>query len=52
MKMKNTFVKTSEMMEGFCFVTSVTSFSRPSTGRDDDYDNEYIFIKLSVILIK
>jgi hypothetical protein len=52
--MKDEFVKTSEKMEGFCFVTSVTGHSRPNSGMDDDddYDNEYIFIKLSVILIK
>jgi hypothetical protein len=31
--------KTSEMMEGFSYVISITGLSRPNTGLDDE-DNE------------
>jgi hypothetical protein len=44
MKMKKKFVKTSEMMERFCFVTCL---SRPNIGRDDGGDDDE-----SVILMK
>jgi hypothetical protein len=28
-------------MEGFSFVTTVTGLSRPNTGKEDDYDDNY-----------
>jgi hypothetical protein len=37
-KMKRKFGKTSEVMEGFCFLISVTDLSRPKPGKDDDAD--------------
>jgi hypothetical protein len=45
MKMKKKFMKTCEMVERFCFVVSVTCFSRPNIGRDDGDDDEFIFMK-------
>jgi hypothetical protein len=35
-KRKKKFGKTSEAMEEFCFVISVTGLNRPNTGKDDD----------------
>jgi hypothetical protein len=32
--------KTSEMMEGFCFVISITGLNGPNTGKEDDGRNE------------
>jgi hypothetical protein len=50
-KMKKKYVKTSDIMEGFCFVISVTCLSRPNTDDDDDDEEEeddneeFIFMK-------
>lgn len=27
-------------MEGFCFVTSITGFNKPKTGKDEEDDND------------
>jgi hypothetical protein len=35
-KMKKKFGKTSEVMEGFCFIIFITSLNRPNAGKDDD----------------
>jgi hypothetical protein len=39
-KKKKKAGKTSEMMEGYCFVTSVTGLNRSNTGKTDDEDKD------------
>jgi hypothetical protein len=34
--MKQKFRNTSKVMEGLCFVTSMTGLNRPNIGKDDD----------------
>jgi hypothetical protein len=38
--MRKKFGKTSEAMEGFCFVRSTTGHKWHKTGRNDEHDND------------
>jgi hypothetical protein len=52
--MKRKSEKTTEMMEGFCFVISITCFSNPITEKDyDDNDDDILkrIIKISILHI-
>jgi hypothetical protein len=40
---KNTHGKTPEMMEGLCFVTSITSLNRHDTGKDDENELKMLY---------
>jgi hypothetical protein len=43
-KREKIFRKTFEKMDGFSFVTPVTGFNRPNTGKEDDDDDENKYI--------
>jgi hypothetical protein len=42
------FRKTFEKMEGFSFVTPVTSLNRPNTGKEDDDDGFCIILTVNI----
>jgi hypothetical protein len=46
---KNKFEKTSEMVEGFCAVISITGLHRPITGKDD-LVNVFLFLHIKANL--
>jgi hypothetical protein len=52
LKILKMFMKTSERMEALSFVISITGFSRPNTGKDDDCDDELLMIWNEVNVIK
>jgi hypothetical protein len=44
LKKERQFGRTSEMMEGSCFVISVTCLRMANTGHDDDDDDDYCYL--------
>jgi hypothetical protein len=36
-------------MEGFSFVTPVTGLNRPNTGKEDDFDEFYLYLPLLMV---